>query len=194
VHKAVLVTGPSIEPITLAEVQTHLRVTGQDDYLNGLITTARKNIERYLNRAIITQEWKVYYDCWSDCLKIPYPVLQSVQSVKCYDISGTLQTLSAADYYWVVTTEDPGSIVRKYDAVWPDLQDGRPDAIEIAYTAGWVKTVSPAVDNVPDEIKHAMKLLITNWYEHRGDIVIGTVNKIPNYILDLIHTYKIYHF
>jgi uncharacterized phiE125 gp8 family phage protein len=48
--------------------------------------------------------------------------------------------------------------------------------------------------SVPEEIKHAMKLIITDMYENRGTVVLGSVAKIPNYITDLIHSYKIYHF
>jgi uncharacterized phiE125 gp8 family phage protein len=48
--------------------------------------------------------------------------------------------------------------------------------------------------SVPEEIKHAIKLLITDMYENRGTVVMGSVAKIPNYITDIIHSYKIYSF
>jgi uncharacterized phiE125 gp8 family phage protein len=202
VHKTVLVTGPSVEPITTTEAKTHLNVSGtsKDTYIDTLIVTARRQIERYLNRALINQSWKVYYDCWKHEMKIPFGRLQIAGAspgpaspvVKYYNTSGTLTTLTESDYYWVVTTTDPGRIVRKYDVTYPELQDGRPDAIEIAFTAGF----GAAATAIPDEIKHAMKLLITNYFEHRGDIVIGgqTAHKIPSYITDLIHSYKLYEF
>jgi uncharacterized phiE125 gp8 family phage protein len=200
VHKTFLVNGPSVEPITTAEAKTHLNVSGtsKDDYIDTLIVTARRQIERYLNRALINQSWKVYYDCWKHELLIPFGKLQIADDtpgptspvVKYYNTEGTLTTLTESDYYWVITTTEPGRIVRKYDATYPQLQDGRPDAIEIAFTAGY----GVAGSDVPDDIKHAMKLLITNYYEHRGDIVIGQVNKIPSYVTDLIHSYKLYQF
>jgi uncharacterized phiE125 gp8 family phage protein len=200
VHKTVLVTGPSVEPITTAEAKTHLNVSGtsKDTYIGTLIVTARRQIERYLNRALINQNWKVYYDCWKHEMLIPFGNLQITSDtpgpaspvVKYYNTGGTLTTLTESGYYWVITTTEPGRIVRKYDATYPQLQDGRPDAIEIAFTAGY----GVAGSDVPDDIKHAMKLLITNYYEHRGDIVIGQVNKIPSYVTDLIHSYKLYQF
>jgi uncharacterized phiE125 gp8 family phage protein len=192
VHKTVLVTGPSVEPITTSEAKTHLNVSGtsKDTYIGTLVVTARRQIERYLNRALINQSWKVYYDCWKHELLIPFGKLSTVTTVKYYNEAGTLTTLDANTYYWVVTTTEPGRIVRKHDVTYPELQDGRPDAIEIAFTAGF----GAAGSAVPDDIKHAMKLLITNYYEHRGDIVIGQVNKIPSYVTDLIHSYKLYQF
>lgn len=183
----------------MSEAKAHLNVSGtsKDTYIGTLISTARGQIEKYLRRALITQKWKVYYDCWQHELLIPFGNLQIVADesviVKYRNISGTLTTLTESDYYWVVTTTDPGRIVRKYDATYPELQYGRPDAIEIAFTAGYGADASA----IPDEIKHAMKLLIGNYYSNREDIVIGsgvTVNKIPSYITDLIHPYKLYEF
>jgi uncharacterized phiE125 gp8 family phage protein len=201
VHKTVLVSVPALEPVTTAEAKTHLNVSGssQDTYIDTLIKSARIQVENYLNRKLITQSWKVYYNCWSHVLPIPFGNLQIAGAspgpaspvVKYYDGAGSQQTLTESTYYWVVTTEDPGKIVRKYDANYPVLQDGRPDAIEIAFTCGYGTTAA----SVPEPIKHAMKLLITNFYEHRGDVVVGTnVGKIPDYITDLIHSYKLYHF
>lgn len=192
-HKTVLVAGPIVEPITTQEAKTHLNIKSSthDTYIDSLRVTARKQIERYLNRALITQSWKVYYDCWHYQLLIPFGSLSEVTTVKYYNIGGTLTTLTEADYYWVVTTTDPGRIVRKYDATYPELQYGRPDAIEIAFTAGYGATSAA----IPDEIKHAMKLLIGDMFEHRGQVVIGDrVSKIPSYITDLIHSYKLYQF
>lgn len=192
-HKTVLVTGPSVEPVTTAEAKTHLRVSGssQDTYIDTLIKTARFNVEKYLNRVLINQDWKVYYNRWCNELLIPFGKLNSVASVKYRDLSGTLQTLTADDYYWVVTTEDPGRIIRKYDATYPELQYGRPDAIEIAFNAGY----GAAATAIPDDIRHAVKLLITDYYEHRGSVVIGTTaGKIPDHVTALLHPYKLYEF
>ncbi len=192
-HKTVLVNGPSVEPITTAEAKTHLHVSGtsQDTYIGTLIATARRQIERYLNRVLINQDWKVYYDCWKHEMLIPFGKLNTVASVKYYDLDGAQQTLTASNYYWTVTTTDPGRIVRKYDASYPELQYGRPDAIEIAFNAGY----GAAAAAIPDDIKHACKLLVGNYFEHRSDVVIGaTVAKIPSYVTDLIHSYKLYEF
>lgn len=196
-HKTVLVTPPAAEPITLTEAKAHLNVTSStlDTYITGLITTVRRSIERYLNRAILTQTWKVYADCWKSEMVIPYPRLQSVTHVKYYDINGTQQTL-ATDQYWVVASDEPGRIVRREDVTYPELQHGRPDAIEIQYVAGWLATAaSPDFGVIPDEIKHAMKVMLTNYFEHKGDVVLGNVvHKIPQHVTDLIHSYKIYQF
>lgn len=184
-----LVTGPSTEPIIASELQTHANIIGEDSYLESLIVAARKQMERYLNRALITQSWKVFYDCWSYEMQIPFPPLISVSTVKYYNSAGTLTTLASSNY-WVVNTQDPGMVIRRHDVSYPELQDGKPDAIEIAFTAGYGNA-----DDVPEDIRHGIKLLATDLYEHRGTKVVGTISgEIPGYLVDLVHSYKVYQF
>lgn len=203
VHKTTLITGPTSEPVTLQEAQDHLNFrSGQEDYIYSLIVTARVSLERYLNRALITQEWKVFYDCWHNVIQIPFgnlrlraadvgpPEVVKRPLVKYYNTDGDLITLDEAGFYWVVTTTDPARIVKKHDAVYPQLQQGRPDAIEITFLCGFAD--SPT--DVPAPIKHAMKLLITDYFENKGTVVLGSVNKIPGFVTDLVHTYKLYEF
>ena len=190
-HKTVLVEGPATEPITVEEANTHLHLTGEDVYVTGLIKTATSQVERYLHRKLITQSWKVYYDCFQPDMIVPFGSLTSNPApvVKYYDINGTQQTLGTSNY-WIVYTTDPAIILKGYDVTYPETQYGRPDAVEIAFTCGF----GSAAD-VPAEIKHAIKLLITNYHEQRGDIVIANmVTRIPHFISDLIHSYKIYNF
>lgn len=202
-HKTVLVTAPALEPITVQKARSHLNyLGGTDGDIQDLITTARTSLEGELHRAFITQEWKVYYDRWCGELKIPFgnlqlraaavgpPAVEKRPLVKYRDTDGNLTTLDEDDFYWVVNTTDPACIVRKYDAVYPELQYGRPDAIEITFLCGY----GDAASNVPADIRHAMLLLLTDYFEHRGSIVIGTVNKIPDHVLNLVHRYKLYNF
>lgn len=57
------VTEPEVEPITLAQMKTHLRefssVTARDDEITSLITGARQWVEDYTGRALIDQTWRI---------------------------------------------------------------------------------------------------------------------------------------
>lgn len=182
---AVLKTPPTSEPVTVADANHHLKVTGEDTYVESLIITARMMVERYLNRSLITQTWTAYSDCWGEGLCLPYPPLISVTHVKYYDLDGVLRTLSSSNY-WVNTFSQPGDVKFVYGFTPPELQYGRPNSIEVEYVAGYAE--------VPEPICHAIKILLTDMYEHRGQYVIGNnANKIPGYIIDLIHTYKMYN-
>lgn len=189
-HKAVLIEAADEFPITLAEANEHLKVSGEDAYVNTLIAAATGQIERYLKRALITQQWSLYLDCWEDKILLPYPTLQSVESIEYFDINGEEQTLDE-ELYWVSNTTDPGSVTRRYDVVYPELQYGRPDSARIDFTCGWADA-----EAVPSQIKHAIKIYLTDLHEHRGEIVTGLVkiDKIPNHVLNLIHDFRIYNF
>jgi uncharacterized phiE125 gp8 family phage protein len=196
VDSAVLITAPAIEPITLEEAQTHLKVDGEDDYLTSLIITARTMVERYLNRSLILQTWKAYSHCWDRKLCLPYPPLLAVTSVKYYNLDGVLTTLTPTTDYWVNTADQPGNVQMVYDFTAPELQYGRPNSIEVEYTAGYRATGTDAEKRtaVPGPIKHAIKVLMTDMHEHRGQYVIGSqANKLPQFVIDLIHSYKIYY-
>jgi uncharacterized phiE125 gp8 family phage protein len=193
IYKTIVTSGPSVEPLDTPEANTHLRLSGQDSYVDTLIKTARIAVERYLNRALITTTFKGYADKWAEEFYLPFAPLQSVTSVSYYNTAGTLTLLNNTSNasYWVSTADEPGEIEFVYDFVGPELQEGRPNAIEIVFVGGYGATA----DSVPEPIKHAMKLLISNYYEHTGDIVVGaTATRIPNHVADLLHPYKLYNF
>lgn len=190
-HKFEIETPADGYIITTDEAKEHLHVSGEDNYVASLVATAQGALERELKRVFLTTEIIAYADCWAANMYLPYPKLQSVDSVKYFDINGEQQTLLENDFYWVVTSSDPGYIKQKFDATYPELQQGRPDAISITYMAGY----GDDANSVPTQLKHAVKLMLTDLYEHRGSVVVGSsVNKIPNHILDLIHSFKIYQF
>lgn len=81
-----LITPPSAEPLTLAEVKAHLRLDGaeEDVLLLSLIRTARQFIERETGLCLITQSWRLYLDRWPRngvirLLRSPVQVIQSVR-------------------------------------------------------------------------------------------------------------------
>lgn len=187
----VLETAPASEPITTAEAREHLKVsgTGQDAEILRFVKAARGTVERYLNRALITQEWKVYYNFFCNEMLLPFPPIQTVDLVQYFDLDGNEQTLSASSYW--VTKGDPSKLVRRHDVTYPDTQYGRPDAVTVTITTGYGDNPT----DVPEEIRNAIKLVLTDLYEQRGTIVLERfANKIPSYLTDLCHSYKIYQF
>jgi uncharacterized phiE125 gp8 family phage protein len=179
-----LITAPTGEPVTLEEVKSHLRITNEDedDYISALIVTARKSIERYLNRALMTQTYDYYLENWKDVIRLPFPPLVSVTSVT-YNGNLTLST----SVYDVVNYDDPGYIKRKYETSWPTL-DVRPDAVVIRYVCGYGDA-----QDVPEDIRHAILLTCGDLYAHRETILTDTrVFILRKYLTDLIHSYKIY--
>lgn len=166
-------TPPAVEPLSLAEAKSHLRVDGDadDSFITDLIVSAREYVETHTRRALINQTVTAYMRDWPDHyqLKLPKPPLSSVTSVKYYDADNVQQTLSSSLYYVFKPSKDSLGRVEIIDD-WPTTYD-RPDAIEIIYVAGYGSTSA----SVPSQAKHAMRLLIGHWYENREQVVAGTI-------------------
>ncbi|MCP5088318.1 MAG: hypothetical protein GY952_16120, partial [Rhodobacteraceae bacterium] len=74
-----LLSKPAVEPVTLSEAKTHLRVDGADEdaLIGELILAARQYQEQVTGVFPITQTWRQYEDCWplSGQLQLkPWPV------------------------------------------------------------------------------------------------------------------------
>lgn len=63
---SILLTGPAIEPISLEETKTFLRIehNDEDELIAALIAGARSHIEAQTQTALITQDWRVVLDAW----------------------------------------------------------------------------------------------------------------------------------
>lgn len=193
---AKLTTAPTFDPMEISEAQEHLIIQGQESYITELLLTARGMVERYLNRSLTLQTWTAYADQWCRKFVLPYAPLLSVTSIKYYDGNGVLQTLSASNY-WVNTVKDPGYILFAYDFTPPQLQIGRPNAIEIEYKAGYTSSTDRETQQhaIPDSIRHGIKVLLTDLHEHRGQYVVGNhASKIPGFVADLLHPHRLYNF
>ena len=159
-----LTTAPSVEPVTLDEMKTHLRGidhSDHDDLLNGLIKSARQRIEKILGRALVEQTRTAYYKHWpATVIDLPNPV-QSVDSIKYTDVDDSEETFSA-DNYKVDTASEPGRIVLGYNKVWPSVTLHHAEyPIEIQYVCGYEPDDSSPPDytiNIPSPILTAIKL------------------------------------
>lgn len=179
-----LITPATDTPISLQEAKDHLRVNHTDD--DALIALLIKSVTDYvegpygfLARALINQTWELTIDSFpTNEVKIPLPPLIEVVSIDYDDAGGMAQTLSNGLYY-VDTVSEPGWVL-PIAGGWPSTFDGI-NAVRIRYRAGYVdNSVSPAVGEVPFDIKAALLLYIGSLYEHRETVVIGqTATQLP---------------
>lgn len=187
-----ITSGPSTEPLTSTETKNFLRVstgfTADDTFISGLITVARQAAETIIDRALIDQLITFYADDFpksSDVILLPRPPLESVTSIKYYDTAGTQQTMSTGDYQVDIYSE-PGRLYPDTDTVWPDVESGRANAVEIAFRAGYGSTQS----SVPESIRTAMLMMIGHWYEHRESVAPGQMQEVPESAMMLLTHYK----
>jgi uncharacterized phiE125 gp8 family phage protein len=184
------ITPPAEEPITTSEAKLSpsLRVaTATDDTAIGtLITTARKLAETYTLHALVTQTWELVLDGFpTGGIVVPLPPLQSVTSIKYIDTDGTEQTLDAL-LYSVDDDSIPGLIVPAYGETWPTTRD-EVNAVRVRFVAGFGDA-----DDVPEDIKSWIKIMVGTMYDNPQGIVVGqTVMSIPRTFVDgLLDDYR----
>ena len=187
-----LTTPPTVEPVTLNEVKSHLRLESSDsiysaetDLLTALIKIAREQAEHHTRRAFLTQTWTVHLDGWpvKDEIYLPFPPLISVTHVKHTDNDGVQSTFT--DYS--IDTGTPGRIVLDDGETWPTATLRPRSPIEIQFVAGYGATAA----FVPLSIKQAILLMIGHLYENRERTVMGVaINEVPFAVDSLLASYR----
>jgi len=147
------------EPVDLATAKAHLRVDADDENagISALIAAARDYVELYCGIAIVQRTVTIKCDGFADFAALPLVPLISVSSVSYVDGTGATQTLAGSVYEARADGMD-ASIVLKNGQSWPDVQDG--SRITVTAVVGFA--------TIPDAIKHAILLLVGEWYDARA--------------------------
>jgi uncharacterized phiE125 gp8 family phage protein len=171
----VRVTAPSALPISVAEAKAQMRVEGNDEdtIIERLINAAVAfvDVQGVLGFAMITQTWGQWVGPNPGTVMLSLGPVQSVSAIKYYDINGTLQTATLADFN-VFGTPNRITVSPKTGYAWPVTQT-RDDAIKIEYVIGYGATSA----SVPQTVRHALMMLVAHWYENRENELIGTISK-----------------
>ena len=167
-----VVTPPASRPVTAQEVKQQVGTDPDvgNNYVESVIDAVTRVCETYTRRAFITQTHELIldrfprreraeYPWWldtalnfADAVRIPYPPLQSVDSVVTFDYDNQTSTLDA-NAYFVNTRSEPGTIVPTQLNTWPT--EVLPEAgVVITYTAGY----GDAAADVPEPIRAAITL------------------------------------
>ena len=158
-----LVEEPAVEPVALTDAKAHMRIdhSADDGLIESLIVAARTHVERETGLAIIEQTWRLYLDDWpaDRCVRLRRHPARRIESATIFDIEGEahemprewlrLDTVSRPARLHVSDTAPPGTAM---------------NGIEIEFVAGLAET--PV--EVPDGLKRAILLLVSQWYEFRG--------------------------
>lgn len=195
-----LLTPPSFEPVTAADMGDHSRVIGNDDLTNGVmdgfILAARDHVETMTKRKIAEQQWLLTVDAFPGrqvddyrpptwrygIFRMPFAPLVSVDSVKFVapDVLGAqpfpLTTLDPS-LYMVDTNTEPGRLAPAPYQVWPVTNPLAMQAVQVTFTCGY-----PDLDTLkirkPGLIL-ATKLLAAHFYEHREETTELALKRIP---------------
>jgi uncharacterized phiE125 gp8 family phage protein len=171
-----LITAPTVEPVTLAEAKLHLRiedaVTAEDALISALIATARHWCEAFLRRAIVTQTWDFFYDCWpwmSRRFVVPLPPAQTLTGVY-YTIQGEAE----AQLTTVALDQTGEAVYLSYGEAFPSGALAAANPIRIRAVCGYGLAAA-----VPPPIKLAILLLVAQWYQHRENVTEKALVELP---------------
>ena len=186
-----VITAPTYEPISVADVAEYLRVddlAADQDLLENLITAARQYLEQHLNRSLATQTLEEALTGWANPIVLDSS-LQSVTSIKYIDVNGAEQTL-ASNQYLVDTYAEPAQITPAYNVTYPELYDV-PNNVKVRYVAGYTSGGSPDTNPLPKPIRFAMMLVIGDLYANREAAVTGTTYTVNPTVQNLLQFYRL---
>ena len=183
-----IIVPPSFWPVTLDEAKHHCRVDGADDdmLLQMLIASAGESAEHETGRALCTQTRELVLDAFPTDFVLHGSPIQSVESIKFLDASGTECTLDPQDYL-LDNESEPGYVTLAYGKGWPATYPV-PNAVRVRYVCGYGMP-----ENVPAAIKQWMLLAIGTMYAQRESIVVGQAMSLPDSFWSrLLHRYTLY--
>lgn len=162
---AILLTPPALEPLSLADAKLYLRVghDDDDDLIASLIVAARSHVEGRARRALMTQTWRVTRDAWppDGRFVLPLAPAREIVAARVYDAAGIAHETDTQSFV-VNQGAAPGVIAF---APWFVPAPGRAaGGIELDVTFGY----GDAASDVPEPLRHAVRLLLAHWYENRG--------------------------
>lgn len=156
------------ELVTLEEAKRHLRITAGvfDDELLQSLSAARQNCESWMARTLSAPRIRTWSMCswWSGQLKLPYPPViidgDHEVVVKYFDADDVDQTLPAASYHVVQSTEGHSYLEWVNDATQPNIAT-RPDAVRVEFPSGYLI--------LPNKYKLAILMELTRlWGDAKG--------------------------
>ncbi|EJL21899.1 head-tail connector protein [Novosphingobium sp. AP12] len=161
----VFVVTPPEPVVSLDEAKAHLRVRhgAEDDLIKAYVAAATGHIdgpEGWLGRAIGMQTLEVREDVFRDCMRLPFPPIVDIVSVKHLDAAAAEVTILPSEY------EVRGLLIGSaFGKRWPSVL-AQPESVRIQYRAGY--------DTLPPAIRAAILLMTGDLYANRETTAAGT--------------------
>lgn len=158
------ITPPEAEPVTLEAVKADLRVdfAEHDLLIATLISGAREQCEHILGRSIMEQTWQKVMSAFTCEVKLFFPEIIEVTSIKYIDASTANETTLPPDQYYVDIDSEPGLIRPAPGCAWPSTLN-LSNAVRIEYTAGY-----ESIEKVPASLKNWIMLAVRHMYQNCG--------------------------
>lgn len=186
--RARLITQPSSEPISLSDAKAHLRVTSnaEDVLISQRISMIRHYCENQTQISLMPQTWELVSD-WFCCeMLLPHPPVQSIASIKYFDVDGVEQTIPSADYVLDNIDDLHARVVPASGKEWPKVAYGT-NVVRIRYVAGY-----PDANAVPGPIQLYILAHLARWFINRSAEGSENGGSGSGFAESLIEPYKIW--
>lgn len=174
------VTGPTVQPVTLAEAKDLAVIDHNfdDTMVNAMIAAASRAVGEMAGRTLTAETWALSVCSGIVCdLHLPKSPVQTLDSITYFDADDVEQTVPVTDFY--LFKDDDRAFVRpKSGVAWPIANTLRADAISVTFTAGYT--------TCPPNLKHAVKMMIAHLYDNRQAVTEDGANEIPMGVRDFI--------
>lgn len=190
-------TAPTIPAEVLARVRAHLHFTAsdtsEDSHIEDLIDMAVNDIERHTARPLWNTVYSYKLPCFpnkgnlnlnrvfpANVIDLPRSPVVSVASVTYTDTDGNTGNTFAASNYFVDTDSNTPRLILKESADWPDTEDYNPEAVTIAFTAGYGTDYA----DVPKVMIAGIMFYVTELFDYRGAKTVEHLNNVRSQFFD----------
>ncbi len=178
-----LLSPPAGEPVSLAEMKAHLRLTSDDEdaLVTGLAVAAARAVEARAGLALMPQQWRLTLDTPpEDTLFLPLSPVSAIDAVAVLDAEDAPQAVPSSLYDAAL-----GQRARIRPAgPWP--VPGRAiDGVRIDFTAGYADA-----DAIPAPLKQAVKILAAYFFETREAAGEARIYAVPSSVDALLAPYR----
>ncbi|MEW9523863.1 phage head-tail connector protein [Agrobacterium radiobacter] len=184
-HRPVLVTAPTVLPVSVADVKKALRIDSadDDDLIESLIRAAVDYYEGWtgiLGRCLVEQTWRQSYDRFDQVLCLPLgPAIEPV-SVSWRNASGQISTVPDESYS-LETSAGGQSVIRFRNAFSQPSDLYERGAVTVEYKAGW--PIVEGKPTVPKDICTAIIARVQIGYEQSATEASATLSVIENALI-----------
>lgn len=173
-------------PVTVFDIeeQTYLSdLSSETGYIENLIKRAAAFIEGPYGIGVLfgQQTWQLALDGFPFVIQLPVYPLVSVSSITYTDADGVEQTVSP-DIYRVDTYSNPPRIALEYGKSWPASRLVS-NSVKVEFVGGHSST--------PDDLKHAVIMLVAHWYENREAASSVSLSEMPMGVQSILDKYRV---
>ncbi|UTJ05394.1 head-tail connector protein [Arcobacter roscoffensis] len=177
-------TTESIEAIlSLEDAKEFANIVGahDDKVMSDLIKAAINDAEDITNRQFASATYELTLPKFTQNMRLPKNPIQGVSKIEYMDQDGNYQTLETANYFFYEELE-VGTLVFEN---LPGLKV-HPQAVKITFTSGY-----ETADKFPAMLRQWLKVRVNTLYEHREELVLGTISTKLGHVDSVLDRYRI---